>query len=45
MDRRPTLYTFHIAVDFLIDPWKGLYEWGGGGGGGVLKKIWFWYYK
>jgi hypothetical protein len=25
------LCTFHIAVDFLIVPYKGLYGWGGGG--------------
>jgi hypothetical protein len=31
MNQRPILCTFHIAVDFLIVPYKGLYRGGGGG--------------
>ncbi len=36
---RPILCTFHITVDFLFVPYKGLYGWGWGGGGSEYEKL------
>ncbi len=42
MYRRPVWCTFHIAVDFLVVPYKGLCGWGGGGGKVTLRSRYRW---